>query len=323
MFGRKTKQNGPRTALEAVEGLDLSGKVFVVTGAYSGLGAATSKALLSAGAKVILTGRNPKSQEDFVNELATTKHANGAVFDASMIDATHTIDLGSLASVRDFANYVKARYDGIDCLINNAGIMNTPAGVTRDGFEIQMGTNVIGHFLLAKILADITKRQVWLSSAAHALIGRPPGNHDLAKAPRIDLDAIDKIDEQTYDGWRRYQQSKLGDILLAKQFPVEYNHLKACAVHPGIVMTNVGRHVSTWTRLKFVFAFLSGAERVVPPEQGARTQTLCAVMPEDELVSGAHYANGTVSEEAESAKNMEDAKKLYDYCDEVTRPFQE
>ena len=200
--------------------------------------------------------------------------------------------------------------------------MNTPSGVTKDGFEIQMGTNVIGHFLLAKILAEITKRQVWLSSGGHALIGSPPGNHDYTLAPRIDLDIIRKVDNQTYDGWQRYQQSKLGDILLSKQFPIEYKHLKSCAINPGVVRTNLGRHISIWSLLKFVIAGFSGGQQVVSPEQGARTQTLCAVMPDDELVNGAYYTNCTVSEEALCAKNMDDAKKLYDYCDEVTKPFQ-
>lgn len=318
MSATNTNQQIPRTATEAVQGLDLSGKVFLVTGAYAGLGAATTKALLSAGGKVIVAGRNLKSQQDFINALTTSRQG----LDPSLIDGSHPIDLGSLASVRDFAHDVKTRYERIDCLINNAGIMNTPFGLTKDGFEIQMGTNVIGHFLLAKMLADITRRQVWLSSEGHALIGSPPGNHDIRTAPRVDLDAITNVNEQTYDGWHRYQQSKLGDILLAKQFPIEYGHLKACAVHPGVVMTNLSRHISLWNRLKFMFAFLSGSVRAATPEQGARTQTLCAVIPEEAMVSGAYYADGSISEEAESAKRMDDAKKLYDYCDEVTRPFQ-
>lgn len=317
-MGIKPKQNGPETALEAVEGLDLSGKVFLVTGAYSGLGAATTKALLTAGATVIVAGRNPKSQQDFATALIS-KHG----FDAKRIDATDKLDLGRLASVRDFAACIRASYGRIDCLVNNAGVMKTPPGVTQDGFEVQMGTNVIGHLLLAKLLVDITKRQVWLSSTGHTLTGTPPGDvHDLEKAPRIDLDAIGEVDEQSYDSWARYQQSKLGDILLAKQFSVEHSHLKACAVHPGVVQTNLGRHMSIWSMLKYgIFGLLGKGERVVSPEQGARTQTLCAVMPDDELVNGAYYADCAVSKEAAAAKNMDDAKKLYAYCDEGPRPF--
>lgn len=320
MNGNNANSETPRTAFEAVQGRDLSGQLFLVTGAYSGLGAVTTRALLTAGATVIVAGRNPKSQSEFVSEL-TASNVNSS-FDASLIDGSHTVDLGSLASVREFANYVRTTYDRIDCLINNAGIMNTPYGLTADGFEIQMGTNVIGHFLLAKLLADMTKRQVWLSSAAHTLIGEPPGNHDNAKAPRINLDAITKVDKRTYDGWHRYQQSKLGDILLAKQFAVEYPHLKTCAVHPGVVRTNLARNNSIWQLLKFLVAFVFGSARLTVPTEGARTQTYCAVMPADQLVNGAYYVDAAVSQEAEAAKNMDDAKALYDYCNEVTRPFQ-
>lgn len=305
----------PQTARDAVTGLNLSGKVFLITGGYSGLGAETTKALLSAGATVVVAGRNPQSQEDFAQQLTEGP---------GQVDAEMTLDLGSLASVREFAQHIQARYETIDCLINNAGVMNTPPGRTADGFEVQMGTNVIGHFLLAKLLAPRTKRQVWLSSKGHQLIGDPPGDvHDPAKAPRIDLDIIDKVDEQTYDSWHRYQQSKLGDILLAKQFLLEFDHLEGCSVHPGIVRTNLGRHMSLRTMLKYVWASLTGrGAQILTPEQGARTQTLCAVMPSTSLVSGAYYADCIVSEEAQSAKNMEDAKSLYDYCDRVTQPFQ-
>ncbi len=316
---KETPKKVPLTALDAVKGTDLSGKVFVITGAYSGLGAATTIALLTAGAKVVVAGRSSKSQQAFVNELTTSKHG----FNLDLIDASQTVDLGSLASVRAFADLIIANYEVVECLINNAGVMKTPPGLTIDGFETQMGTNVIGHFLLAKLLVDITKRQVWLSSTGHALIGDPPGNHDYGKAPRIDLDAIKNVDKSTYDSWSRYQQSKLGDILLAKQFPVEYEHLKACAVHPGVVRTNLGRGLSIWMILRFVISGLfGGGQPAVSPEQGARTQTLCAVMPEDELISGAYYVDCVVSEEAVSARNMEDAKKLFDFCDLATKSFQ-
>lgn len=99
-----------------------------------------------------------------------------------------------------------------------------------------------------RALVENTRRQVWLSSEAHARVGSPPGNHDRRLATCIDLDAITEVDEATYDGWARYQRSKLGDILLAKHFPVEYDHLKAWAVQPGIVLTNLARHLSSCRR---------------------------------------------------------------------------
>ena len=284
MSDNTTRLERPTTAMEAVSGLELHGKNFVITGAYAGLGAATTRALLAAGARVVVAGRNPVAQERFAEELS----GDGS-FNTDQVDASQTLDLGSLASVREFATYIESRYERIDCLINNAGVMNTPPGVTADGFETQFGINVVGHFLLAKLLARATKRQVWLSSKGHANVGAPPFGHDPARAPRIDLDAIKKVDGDSYDGWRRYQQSKLGNVLLARQFPLEYPHLTACSVHPGIVRTNLSRHTSIWALLRFVIAMPFGGERPVSPERGASTQTFCAVTAE--LEQGAYLSN--------------------------------
>ena len=307
----------PATASDAVIGLDLSGKVFVITGGYSGLGAATSTALASAGATVVLAGRNRASQADFAREMQSSSPGKPA-----SVDADNVVDLGDLTSVEAFASHLCVRYEHIDCLINNAGVMNTPPGTTKDGFEIQFGTNVIGHHLLSRSLVDRASRQIWLSSSGHALIGDPPGNHDLAKAPRIDIDAIRLMDPKTYDSWRRYQQSKLGAILLAKQFAVEHPHLKTCAVHPGVVRTNLSRHMSPWLMVRYLVSGLLGrSQKIVGPDEGARTQTLCAVMPEADLQNGAYYMDCAPTQPAAAAENAEDAKRLYDYCEGVTRDF--
>lgn len=105
----------------------MSGKVYLITGGYSGLGAASADALLSAGAHVVIAGRSASSQADFVKKLV----ASGA--DPGRIDGSRTLDLGSLASVRDFAAHIDANYERIDCLMNNAGVMNTPPGTRTSG----------------------------------------------------------------------------------------------------------------------------------------------------------------------------------------------
>jgi len=298
-----------QSAFEITKGKDLSGKVFIITGGYSGLGAITTEALLRANSTVIVAGRNSQSQTSFLEAL---KSKLDIVFNDNQVDISHTLDLGNLASVRDFATYIKKTYVQIDCLVNNAGVMFTPPGKTKDGFEVQFGTNVIGHFLLAKSLVDITKRQIWLSSKGHTRLG----------APRIDLEAITKVDESTYDTTLRYQQSKLGDILLAKYFNTHYSHLTAVSVHPGVVKTNLSRHMSIGKKLLFTLRHPLAIFSMKEPEEGAATQVLTAVMADSELIGGAYYADCAVSQEAESARNMEDAKKLFDLCDSVTKEFQ-
>jgi len=298
------------TAFDIIRDQDLSGKTFLITGGYAGLGAITTKALLMANAKVIITGRNAGAQSEFVKSLSEDPDLD---FDDDQIDASRTLDLGDLESVKDFAFHIKGSYNQIDCLINNAGVMNTPPGKTKDGFETQMGINVIGHFLLAKILVEITKRQVWLSSKGHIRFG----------APRIDLEAITNVDESTYIPRARYQQAKLGDILLAKQFAEQYPHLMAVSVHPGGVKTDLGRHMTTGQKIKFILTNPLIVMSMVSPEEGAATQVMVATVPDGKLSNGAYYADCKVTEEAESAKNMEDAKKLFDYCDKVTKAYQE
>ncbi len=298
------------TAFEVVKGLDLEGEVFVVTGGYSGLGAASTEALLRAGATVVVAGRNAKTQANYIEDLTSRSDLK---FAAHQLDGNKTLDLASLASVREFADYVVNWYDRIHCLVNTAGVMYTPAGRTEDGFEIQMGTNAIGHFLLAKLLADKTARQVWLSSKAHTRHG----------APGIDIDAIGQVDERNYSPTKRYQQSKLATILLAKQFAIEYPHLRSVSVHPGVVKTNLSRHSSPWLLMLFALKNPLTVMSMKTPDIGAATQILVATMPRDELENGAYYANCQVAEEASSARDMQDAKRFFDYCDVATRSFQE
>lgn len=297
------------SAFEIVKGKDLSGKVYLITGAYSGLGSVTTEALLRAKATVIVAGRNPESQAQFLKIL---KEKTTLQFDSSQVDIARTLNLGSLTSVQEFAKYVKGTYDQIDCLINNAGVMFTPPGTTDDGFEMQFGVNVMGHFLLSKLLVGITKRQVWLSSKGHIRLGAPP----------IDYDIIKKVDKENYNTRLRYQQSKLGNILLAKYFNKNYGHLTAVSVHPGVVKTNLGRHMSFGTKMLFIIKHPLAIFSMKEPEEGAVTQVLTATVEDDQLKGGAYYADSKVAQEAESARNMDDAKKLFEYCDRLTKEFQ-
>lgn len=153
-----------RPALEAAKlGENIKGKVFIVTGCYSGIGVETAKALLAQGGKVVIGGRNPKLLEEFAAKMK-------ADYDEAQVDSS-LIDLGNLESVQKFAKYVLANKDHKDiCVICNAGVMNTPPGRTNSGFDSQMGVNVVGHYLLCKMLVDITARQVWVSSLGHTLV---------------------------------------------------------------------------------------------------------------------------------------------------------
>lgn len=256
-----------RNCWHVIEGVDLTSRVFLITGAYSGLGEATTRALLTANAKVIATGRNTERLQEFATRLI-----DKACFDENLMDTSHAMDLCDLESVKKFARYVKTSYRRIDGLILNAGVMNTPIGVTKENFETQMGVNCLGHFLLAKTLAPITKRQVWVSSRAHSW--RWPLIFDNRRAPRIDLSTIQHVNKESYNGLMRYQQSKLGNILLAKQFAARYPHMETASVSPGMVDTNIFRYSNPLALALFIA--VKRVLRYQTPQQGCRTHVFCA-----------------------------------------------
>lgn len=283
----------------------------------------TVKALLKVGAKkIVLGGRNPQLQEEFLGKLK--KEQDGLYDTDTQVDGSHNIDLADLESVRNFGAFVAKTYPVVHVLICNAGVMNVPAGVTKQGIEQQVGINCVGHFLLAKMLAKQTKRQVWVSSYGHTLRG----------GPRIDIEKIRSFSLENaakeYDGFRAYQQSKLGDILLAKEFIKRYPDLESVSLHPGSIYTPLYRETGIVSALKLAVTmipavFMSGdVLQVFPklPSAGASTTITCATLPSNALVNGAYYSHCTVAAENAAAKNQEDARAFFDYCDEVTKPFQ-
>ena len=279
------------------------------------------KALLQVGAKkVVIGGRNRKLQNDFL--VALKKEQNDVYDTDSQVDGSHLIDLADLQSVKEFGTYVANTYPVVDVLICNAGVMNIPAGVTKQNVEQQMGVNCVGHFLLAKMLAKQTKRQVWVSSYGHTLKG----------GERINIERLRKFTLNNfteYDGWKSYQQSKLGNILLAKEFKKQYPNLEAVSLHPGTIYTNLYRETGIISAIKISLSMLPAAFRgdlmqVIPklPSAGASTTITCSTLPSNTLVNGGYYSNCAVGYENAAAKNMDDAAKLFDYCDEVTKEFQ-
>jgi NAD(P)-dependent dehydrogenase (short-subunit alcohol dehydrogenase family) len=201
------------------------GRVAIVTGANSGLGFVTARELARAGATVVMTSRNPARGADAEQRLRS------AVPDADV--HLESLDLASLTSVREFAGRVSAAYGGLDVLVNNAGVMAIPRATTVDGFEMQFGTNHLGHFaltglLLPALLSRSASRVVTVSSTAH-------------KMGAIDFD--DLPGEKSYRSWRAYAQSKLANLLFAYELQRRLSAAGAStisvAAHPGYSATNL------------------------------------------------------------------------------------
>jgi NAD(P)-dependent dehydrogenase (short-subunit alcohol dehydrogenase family) len=296
-----------RTALQIVEGIDLSGKVCVVTGASSGLGRESARALAAAGARVILAARNT----DALAEAARWIHTE--VPDAQT--STVHLDLTSLASVRAAAAEIREATPAIHILMNNAGVMFTPFGRTQDGFEIQIGTNHFGHFELTRLLipqltAAAGARVVVLSSGGHAL---------------GDVDFDDpNWEHRDYDKFVAYGASKTANILHAKEADRRLREfgIRAYAVHPGTVATSLARYMSRsdFSQLR-KYAVANSAARgestdgyldFTTPEHGAATQVWAAVSPELADQGGLYLESCRISETvAPYARDAEHAAELW------------
>ncbi|MCV7345183.1 SDR family NAD(P)-dependent oxidoreductase [Mycolicibacterium rhodesiae] len=206
---------------------DQTGRTAVITGANTGLGYETARALAAKGAHVVLAVRN-LDKGKAAADLIVRRYPGADV-------SVQELDLTSLTSIRAAADELRARHDRIDLLINNAGVMMTPKQTTQDGFELQFGTNHLGHFaltglLLDRVLAAPGSRVVTISSNGHRF-----------GSIRFD----DLQSERSYDRTRAYGQSKLANLLFTYELQnrLAATDTIAVAAHPGSSATELGRNL--------------------------------------------------------------------------------
>lgn len=306
---------------------DISGKVYVVTGGNSGVGLVAAQQLVRQGGTVIVACRRMQAGEAAVTAImkAASKQKRGqAPSQAGGSAVAMELDLASLASVRNFAGEFTKTYDRLDVLINNAGIMATPQAKTKDGFELQFGTNHLGHFLLTQLLTPTLKT----TAAAHGgarILCLSSCYHDNAQG-RIGQIVLDDLhfESRPYDPWASYAQSKLANLLHARELArrLEGTGVGAVSVHPGFVKTNLATHLGLgyWTRL-FADPFLR-MQGQIEPWEGAQTTLFCALADSSDLKNGEYYAQyggtmgggagGWPSQSSTAGQDMEMAKKLWD-----------
>jgi NAD(P)-dependent dehydrogenase (short-subunit alcohol dehydrogenase family) len=243
---------------------DLAGKTAIVTGANSGIGYETARALAGKRATVILACRSPEKGETAAGGIA---REHPSVKAEPML-----LDLGDLSSVRRFASEFAGRYDRLDLLVNNAGIMATPFKKTFDDFEAQFATNHLGHFaltglLLERILYAPRARVITVSSGGHCF-------------GEIDFDNLNG--DVRYDPRRAYAQTKLANLLftyeLQRRFEGAGVEAVAAAAHPGWTATNLQAH---WRTVRIMNLFLAQK-----PVMGALPTLYAATAPD---VRGGEY----------------------------------
>jgi NAD(P)-dependent dehydrogenase (short-subunit alcohol dehydrogenase family) len=254
------------TTEEVLEGVDLRGRRFFVTGASAGLGEETARALAAHGAAVTMAVR------DLDRGAAAAGRVRATVPNADL--EVRELDLASLASVRACAEGFLGDHDRLDVLVNNAGVMACPFGTTADGFELQFGTNHLGHFLLTNLLAPVLvaaapARVVSLSSRGHRF---------------SDVDLDDPNFERTpYEPWLGYGRAKTANVLFAVGFDRRFadRGVRAFAVHPGTISTELGRHLTDESLAALVASMPPGQEmkwKSVP--EGAATSVWAATAAE-------------------------------------------
>ncbi len=254
-----------------------AGRVAIVTGASSGLGLETAVALARAGAKVVMACRNPAKAAEALAEVKR-RAPDG---DAELM----TLDLADLASIRSFATDFGARHPRLDLLINNAGVMAVPFKKTADGFEMQIGTNHLGHFaltglLLEKLAATPDARIVNLASLAHRWT--------------LGMNLEDPNFEHTrYNKWDAYGKSKLANLLftfeLVRRLTTEYSGIVVAAAHPGYSSTNLQFVGPAQENSSFGRAVMKVANKLLgqSAEMGALPTLYAATAPD--VIPGDYY----------------------------------
>ncbi|MET7283908.1 SDR family NAD(P)-dependent oxidoreductase [Kribbella sp. NPDC005582] len=265
------------TADDVLAGIDLSGKLAVVTGGYSGLGLETTRALAKAGAHVVVPARRPDAAKEALSGIPGVE-----------IDE---LDLGDLASVRAFADRFLASGRSIDIMIDNAAIMASPETRIGPGWEAQFATNHLGHFALVNrlwpaIAADSGARVVSVSSTGHR---------------RSDIRWDDLHFEQGYDKWEAYGQAKTANVLFAVQLDAlgKDSGVRAFALHPGGILTPLQRHLEREEMVGYGWIDADGNPlnpAFKSPEQGAATQVWAATSPKLEGLGGVFCEDCEIAE---------------------------
>ncbi|XP_076746516.1 retinol dehydrogenase 12 isoform X3 [Maylandia zebra] len=275
----------------------LDGRTVVITGANAGIGKETSRDLARRGARVVMACRDLTRAERAAEEIRRST-GNGNV-------VIRHLDLASTYSIRQFAKDFLDSEERLDILINNAGVMMCPKQLTEDNFETQLAVNHLGHFLLTNLLLPKLKssspsRVVNVSSIAH-------------RGGRIDFDDL-FFSRRPYGALESYRQSKLANILFSRELArrLSGSGVSSFSLHPGVIRTELGRHVEGWFPLVGLLLKLPSLLLMKTPWEGCQTSLYCAVTPGLEELSGCYFSDCAEKETAPEGQDDVVARKLWE-----------
>ncbi|OIK28289.1 SDR family NAD(P)-dependent oxidoreductase [Streptomyces malaysiense] len=277
------------TADEVLEGIDLGGRLAMVTGGYSGIGLETTRSLVKAGARVVVPARRPRTAEQALAGLPGVE--------------VDELDLGDLESVRGFAERFLGTGRGLDIVIDSAGIMACPETRVGDGWEAQFATNHLGHFALVNRLwpaiAPGGARVVSVSSRGHHAAG-------------IRWDDVHW--RRGYDKWEAYGQAKTANVLFAVHLDKlgRDTGVRAFALHPGGILTPLQRHLAREEMVERGWIDEHGnllhPEAFKTPQQGAATQVWAAASPQLDGLGGLYLEDCDIAEPASGTDDRQGVK---------------
>jgi NAD(P)-dependent dehydrogenase (short-subunit alcohol dehydrogenase family) len=292
---------------------DLTGKTIVITGANSGIGFESARLLYQQNARIILACRNVDKAEAAIRKIRNNTSPG--------ILEVVALDLADLASVKNAAAEIHKRLPkGLDVLINNAGVMALPRSETKDGFEMQFGTNHLGHFALTAQLYDLVKKKkgriVTLSSIAH-------------KGAKFNFNDI--MGKSNYSRWFAYKQVKLANLVFALELQRRIHKagdpVQSIPVHPGVSETNLGTAPIEQSGMNWLKPVQTLVNKTLcqSAEQGAWSSVFAAAHPlaKGGVYYGPAYVNefrGPVTEAIvkPNARDALDTKRLWDLSEELT-----
>ncbi|XP_013393972.1 retinol dehydrogenase 13-like [Lingula anatina] len=286
------------------EDTQIPGKTVIITGASSGIGKATALELTKRGARVILACRDLKAAEEVKTKIIEETNSS-LVF-------VKKLDLASLTSIRNFAADINKTQKRVDVLINNAGVMYCPQSVTREGFEMHLGVNHFGPFLLTNLLLDKMKQ----SKPSRIICV----NDSVYKDGQIDFKDLNC--KKFYDERHAYRQSKLANMLFVNELDrrLKDTGVTVNAVNPGICNTKIHRHSKTYHSI-FLGNILGFLLTIFAsnPQQGSQTVVYAAVAPELEEVSGKYFSNCKEEKINPVGKDTKAAERLWLISEKWTR----
>jgi NAD(P)-dependent dehydrogenase (short-subunit alcohol dehydrogenase family) len=301
-----TRAFGPSSTTDNVlTGIDLAGTTAIVTGASGGLGAETARALASKGCAVTLAARDIEKATIAADSIREA-HPDATV-------EVGILELAEPASVRRFTRQWTADHDALQTLILNAGVMACPLTRTAEGFELHFATNHLGHFQLTMGLLDALQ-----AGAPARVVSVSSGGHVLSPVVFDDI----HYDAREYDPWSAYGQSKTANVLFAVELDGRYRDagIRAFAVHPGMIATDLSRHLTPESIAQIVARAEGGGESYKSVAEGAATAVWAATAAELDGAGGVYLANCAVAppiEEgspgyAEHAIDPEAARRLWE-----------